>query len=69
MIGLKLAGSVSYLLSDDASTYPKYNDNAQPTTDKYSNFHDGVISATLPITPYQVCHHRPDRVLGVPAVR
>jgi hypothetical protein len=51
MIGLKLGGSVSYLLSDDASTYPKYNDNAQPTTDKYSNFHDGVISATLPITP------------------
>ena len=51
MVGLKLAGSVSYLLSDDASTYPKYNDNAQPTTDKYSNFHDGVISATLPITP------------------
>jgi hypothetical protein len=51
MIGLKLAGSLSYLLSDDASTYPKYNDNAQPTTDKYNNFHDGVISATLPITP------------------
>ena len=51
MIGLKLGGSVSYLLSDDASTYPKYNDNAQPTTDKYNNFHDGVISATLPITP------------------
>ena len=51
MIGLKLGGSLSYLLSDDASTYPKYNDNAQPTTDKYNNFHDGVISATLPITP------------------
>jgi hypothetical protein len=51
MVGLKLAGSVSYLLSEDAATYPKYNDNAQPTTDKYNNFHDGVISATLPITP------------------
>ncbi len=51
MIGLKLGGSLSYLLSDDASTYPKYNDNAQPTTDKYNNFHDGVISATFPITP------------------
>jgi hypothetical protein len=53
MIGLKLAGSLSYLLSDDASTYPKYDDNALPTTDKFSNFHDGVISATLPITPWK----------------
>jgi len=53
MIGLKLAGSVSYLLSDDASTYPKYDDNALPTTDKFSNFHDGVISATFPLTPYK----------------
>ena len=69
MIGLKLAGSLSYLLSDDASTYPKYDDNALPTTDKFSNFHDGVISATLPITAVQICHHRPDGVLGVPPVR
>jgi len=53
MIGLKLAGSLSYLLSDDASTYPKYDDNALPTTDKFNNFHDGVISATLPITPWK----------------
>jgi hypothetical protein len=51
MVGLKLAASGSYLLSDDASTYPKYNGNAQPTTEKYSNFHDGVLSATLPIAP------------------
>ena len=51
MVGLKLAASGSYLLSDDASTYPKYNSNAQPTSDKYSNFHDGVLSATLPIAP------------------
>jgi hypothetical protein len=51
MVGLKLAASGSYLLSEDAQTYPKYNGNAQPTSEKYSNFHDGVISATLPITP------------------
>jgi hypothetical protein len=51
MVSLKLAASGSYLLSDDASTYPKYNSNAQPTNEKYSNFHDGVLSATLPITP------------------
>jgi hypothetical protein len=53
MIGLKLAGSVSYLLSDDASTYPKYDDNALPTTDKFSNFHDGVLSVTLPIAAFK----------------
>ncbi len=51
MVGLKLAASGSYLLSEDAQTYPKYNNNAQPTTEKYNNFHDGVLSATLPITP------------------
>ena len=69
MIGLKLAGSLSYLLSDDASTYPKYDDNALPTTDKYSNFHDGVISATLPHHAVQICHHCPDGVLGLPVGR
>ena len=53
VIGLKLAGSLSYLKSEDASTYPKYNDNAQPTTDKFSNFHDGVLSVTLPVTPFK----------------
>ena len=52
-IGLKLAGSVSYLKSEDETTYPEYGDNALPTTDKFSNFHDGVISATLPITTFK----------------
>ncbi len=52
-IGLKLAGSVSYLKSEDATTYPKYDDNALPTADKFSNFHDGVLSVTLPITPWK----------------
>ena len=48
-VSLQLGASVSYLLSDDASTYPKYNDNYQPTSDKFSNFHDGVLTASLPI--------------------
>jgi hypothetical protein len=52
-VGLKLAGSVSYLKSEDATTYPKFDDNAQPTSDKFSNFHDGVISVALPITPWK----------------
>lgn len=53
MVGLKLAGSVSYLKSEDASTYPKFDDNGRPTTDKFSNFHDGVITASLPIALFQ----------------
>ena len=52
-VGLKLAGSVSYLKSEDASTYPKFDDNAQPTTDKFSNFHDGIVSASLPIALFR----------------
>jgi hypothetical protein len=48
-ISLQLGASASYLLSDDANTYPKYNDNYQPTSDKFSNFHDGVLTASLPI--------------------
>ena len=48
-IGLKLAGSVSYLKSEDASTYPKFNASAVATTDKFSNFHDGMLSVMLPV--------------------
>ncbi|MDX9823050.1 MAG: hypothetical protein RBT20_14025 [Syntrophales bacterium] len=46
---LKLAASCSYLLSTDADAYPKYDGNAAATTDKFSNFHDGSVSASLPI--------------------
>jgi hypothetical protein len=48
-VSLKLAASASYLLSDDAAMYPKYNKQAIATKDKYSNFHDGVITASLPV--------------------
>jgi hypothetical protein len=51
IVSLKLAASSSYLLSEDATKYPKYDDNATATTDKYNNFHDGVVSVSLPITP------------------
>jgi hypothetical protein len=50
MIGLKLAGSVSYLKSEDASMYPKYDSNALATDKKYNNFHDGTFSVALPLT-------------------
>ncbi|MEE9911702.1 MAG: hypothetical protein K4571_08255 [Deltaproteobacteria bacterium] len=48
-IGLKLAGSVSYLKSEDSATYPKFDSNSLATTDKFNNFHDGVVSLSLPV--------------------
>jgi hypothetical protein len=46
---LKLAASAGYLLSTDADKYAKYDGNALPTTDKFSNFHDGTLAASLPV--------------------
>ena len=48
-ISLKLAASAGYLLSTDADTYPKYDDDALVTADKFRNFHDGLVSASLPV--------------------
>lgn len=53
-IGLKLAASASYLLAtDDNSYYIKYDSDSLPTTDKYNNFHDGIVSISLPIAVYK----------------
>ncbi len=60
-VSLKLGASASYLLSDYADAalynagggyggYPKFTDTYQATDDKFSNFHDGVITASLPIS-------------------
>jgi hypothetical protein len=49
MFALKLAGSAGYLMSTDADTYPKYNSNGAATSDKFNNFHEGTVSASLPI--------------------
>jgi hypothetical protein len=48
-VSLELSGSISYLLSDDKDAYPEI-DNYVSTGDEFENFHDGVISASLPIT-------------------
>lgn len=56
-VGLKLAAQASYLKSEDETTYPEFKSNLNPkikhdslaTTDKFNNFHDGMISASLPI--------------------
>ena len=47
-VSLELSGSISYLLSDNEDDYPEI-DNGAPTGDEFKNFHDGVISASLPI--------------------
>jgi hypothetical protein len=60
-VSLQLGASASYLISDYADAtlyavnasyggYPKFNDNYQATNDKFSNFHDGVLTASLPIS-------------------
>ncbi len=49
MMSLKLAASAGYLLSTDEVTYPKFDSNGVATTDKFSNFHDGTLSVSLPI--------------------
>jgi len=60
MVSLKLAASASYLLSTYADAtlfnagagyggYPKFDTNSQATDDKFSNFHDGNVTVSLPI--------------------
>lgn len=62
VISLKVAASGSYLLSTYADAnlynvnpsyggYPKFNDQYQATNDKFSNFHDGIVTLSLLITP------------------
>ena len=48
-IGLKMAAQVSYLKSEDETTYPEFDSNSVATTDKFNNLHDGVVSISLPI--------------------
>ncbi len=49
-IGLKLAGSVSYLKSEDATDYPEFDGNAMAIPGKkFNNFHDGIVSVSLPV--------------------
>ncbi len=49
-VSLDLSASASYLESEDAEVYPQYDDQGTATGSKFSNFHDGVISASLPIS-------------------
>jgi hypothetical protein len=60
MVSLKLAASASYLLGTYADAtlfntgagyggYPKFDGNGLATNDKFSNFHDGSVTVSLPI--------------------
>jgi hypothetical protein len=48
-VSLELSGSVSYLKSEDKEAYPEIND-AAPTGDRFKDFHDGIISISLPVS-------------------
>ncbi len=53
-VSLQLAASAGYLKSEDAGTYPKFDDAGAATADKFSGFHDGLLSVSLPVkvSPY-----------------
>lgn len=48
-IGLKLAAQASYLKSANESTYPEFDSDSSATDAKFNNFHDGIVSVSLPI--------------------
>lgn len=50
LVGLKLAGQISYLKSEDETTYPKFDSDSLATTDKFNNFHDATVTISLPVT-------------------
>lgn len=61
IVSLKLAASASYLKSEYADAalynagggyggYPKFTDSYAATDDKFDSFHDGTLTASLPIS-------------------
>jgi len=53
IVSLKLSASASYLLSTDETTYAKYDSDSLATTDKFNNFHDGIVTISLPLAVYK----------------
>ena len=49
-VGLKLAGQISYLKSEDETTYPKFDSDSLAMADKFNNFHDAMVTVSLPFT-------------------
>ena len=48
-VALELSASVSYLKSEDEDDYPEISGSGVETGDEFEDFHDGVISASLPV--------------------
>lgn len=53
-ISLDLGAQVGYLDAEDDSSYPEYDGVGNITTNAYSGFHDGLLTAsvTIPVTSY-----------------
>lgn len=49
IVSLELAGSVSYLISHSREDYSEYNSQGVATNERFNDFHDGIISASLPV--------------------
>ncbi len=49
-VGLKLAGQISYLKSEDETTYPKFDSESLATTDRFNNFHDAMFTISMPVS-------------------
>jgi len=50
-VALKLSASASYLKSESADDYYEVGSDYQKKDEEYNNFHDGVLSVSLPVTP------------------
>lgn len=48
-MSLKLGALAACLLSDDETGYPEFGGDGEPTGDKFSNLHEGTLSAALSI--------------------
>jgi hypothetical protein len=49
-VSLDLSASASYLVSNDAVEYPEVDGDGVETGGKYSNFHDGTLTVSLPVS-------------------
>jgi len=69
IVSLKLAASASYLLSTDETTYAKYDSDSLATTGKFNNFHDGMVTVSLPLAVYKNIDNYANVILRLPSFR
>lgn len=68
-VSLEPSASASYLKGEDTEAYPEFDDQGVPTDDEFSDFHDGVISASLPIPVSKHVTVHPVSFLRLPTFR